>query len=93
MTLYLNQKYGEKNNIKEDQYSEEIIKYMLYIDPDFKNKIKEKAKELIEMDKNAQADCNSLVDKMFKENYMNKNKIDIISCILDYIKENVFANI
>ena len=28
---------------------------------------------------------------MFKENYVNKDKIDIISCILDYIKENVFA--
>jgi len=28
---------------------------------------------------------------MLKENYMNEDKIDIISCILDYIKENVFA--
>ncbi len=28
---------------------------------------------------------------MFKEYYVNKDKIDIISCILDYIKENVFA--
>ena len=28
---------------------------------------------------------------MLKENYVNKDKIDIISCILDYIKENVFA--
>ena len=91
LSIYLNQKYGEKNNINEDKYSEEIIKYMLYIDQDFKNKIIDKAKELIEMDKDAQADCNSLVDKMFKENYVNKNKIDIISCILDYIKENVFA--
>ena len=27
---------------------------------------------------------------MFKEYYVNKDKIDIISCILDYIKENVF---
>ena len=89
--FYLNPKYEEKNNINEENYSEEIIKYMLYIDPDFKNKIIEKAKELIEMDKDTEADCNSLINKMFKENYVNKNKIDIISCILDYIKENVFA--
>ena len=27
---------------------------------------------------------------MFKENYVNKDKIDIISCILDYIKEKIF---
>ena len=91
LSFYLNQKYEEKNNINEDKYSEEIIKYMSYTDKDFKNKIIEKAKELIEMDNDAQADCNSLVNKMFKENYVNKNKIDIISCILDYIKENVFA--
>ena len=85
LLFYLNLKYEEKKNINEDKYSEEIIKYMLYINPDFKNKIIEKAKELIEMDKDAQTDCNSLIDKMFKENYVNKNKIDIISCIFEYI--------
>ena len=90
-SMYLNQKYGEKNNSKADNYSEEIINYMLYIDKEFKDEIIEKAKKLIESDKDAQTDCNRLIDKMFKENYINKNKIDIISCILDYIKENVFS--
>ena len=32
-----------------------------------------------------------LSKKMLKENYVNKDKIDIISCILDYIKEKVFV--
>ena len=27
---------------------------------------------------------------MFDKNHINKNSIDIISCILDYIKENIF---
>ena len=90
-SMYLNQKYGEKNNSNADNYSEEIINYMLYIDKEFKDEIIEKAKKLIELDKDAQDNCNKLIDKMFKENYVNKNKIDIISCILDYIKENVFA--
>ena len=64
---------------------------MLYYDSDFKNKIIEKAKELIEKDKDSPEDCKSIVNKMFKENYMNKDKIDIISCILDYIKEKIFS--
>ena len=66
---------------------------MFYDDPDFKNKIIEKAKELIETDKNTPGDCFSLVNRMLKENYMNKDKTDIISCIIAYIKENFFFEI
>ena len=84
-------KKNQARYMNKEKYSDEIIKYMLYIEPDFKNKIIEKAKELIETDKNSPEDCFSLVNKMFKENYMNKNKTDIISCILDYIKENIFS--
>jgi hypothetical protein len=49
-----------------------------------------KVKELIKIDRDAEEDCQSLVNKIFKENYINKKTIDIISCILDYIKENIF---
>ena len=94
LSSFLTKRYGGNSNIgyaNEEKYSEEIINYMMYIDPDFKNKIIDKAKELIESDKDAQDDCISLVNKMLKENYVNKDKIDIISCILDYIKENLFA--
>ena len=94
LSAFLSKKYGEKNQasyINEEKYGDEITKYMLYIDPHFKNKIIEKAKELIETDKNTSDDCFSLVNEMFKKNYMNKDKIDVISCILDYIKENIFS--
>ena len=91
LSTYLSEKYGNQNQSNEEKYSEDIIKYMLYIDQDFKNSIIAKAKELIDVDKDAQNDCYSLVKQMLKENYINKNKIDIISCVLDYIKEKVFS--
>ena len=90
LSSHLEEEQGEKNNENEDIYCENIINYMLCIDLEFKDKIIEKAKELIKMDKDARDDCNYLVDKMFKEKYFDKNIIDIISCILDYIKENIF---
>ena len=92
VSTYLNEKYGEKSKIaylNEEQYSDEITKYMLK-DIGFKDDLIKKVKELIERDKDAQGDCQSLINKMFKENYINKNSVDIISCILDYIKENIF---
>ena len=90
LSTYLAQTYGENNKSSHknvQKYSVEIINYMMYIDSDFKNKIIDKAKELIKTDKDAQDDCLSLFNKMIKESYVNKDKIDIISCILDYIKE------
>jgi len=60
-------------------------------DPDFKIDLIRKAKELIELDRDAHIDCKRLVKKMFANYYINKEKIDIITCILDYIKENIFT--
>ena len=91
-STYLNDQYDEKSkigNLNEEKYSDEITKYMIK-DIEFRNDLIKKAKELIEIDKDAQGDCQSLINKMFKEHHINKNSIDIISCILDYIKENIF---
>ena len=82
-SIFYSEKYDEK------KYSDEIINYMEK-DIEFKIDIIEKTKELIELDKDAQRDCESLVKEMYKENYINKDTIDIKSCILDYIKENIF---
>ena len=76
---------------KEKKYCDEIINYMMYIDTNFKNKLIKKAKELIVTDENARVDLFSLVNNMIEEKYVNKDKIDIISCILDYIKEKIFT--
>ena len=81
---------NETDLINGDIYINDIQKYMDE-EVDFKEKIIEKAKELIDNDKDAEGDCKSLMDKIFKINYIGKNSIDIISCLLDYIKEQIFG--
>ena len=84
--------YSDKNKVNslnEEDYCNEIQKYM-ESDTEFKNDLIKKAKELIEIDKDAQVDSKSLIDKMFRENRIDKNSIDIVSCLLNYIKEKIF---
>ena len=83
-----NNSYNEIGILNEDNYIDEIINYMDEKE-DFKNKIINKAKELIKNDKEAQGNCKSLLEKIFKS--INKNSVDIISCLLDYIKEKIFS--
>ena len=83
--FYVN--YSE--NLNEEYYSDEIVK-CVGNDFEFKNDLIEKAKQLIDIDNEAQQDAKSLIDKIFKDNHINKNTIDIVSCFLDYIKENIF---
>ena len=81
---------NDNNLINKDNYNEEIQKYKNE-EVDFKRKIIEKAKELIDKDKESEGKCKSLIDKIFRTNYINKNSLDIISCLLDYIKEQIFG--
>ena len=92
ISSFFNENFGEKNgqnSLNEEKYIEEILKYMSK-NSDFKKDLIKKAKELIEIDPDAQGLCQSLVDKMLEKNYINKDSIDIISCTLDYIKEKIF---
>ena len=52
-------------------------------DEEFKEKIIEKAKYLI---KEEEVDCKSIIYKIFEMNYITKKALDIISCLLNYIK-------
>ena len=91
-TVSFNEGYGknnERDNLDEEKYIEEILKYMTK-NSDFKRDIIKKAKELIEINPDAEGLCQNLVDKMIDKNYINKDSIDIISCTLNYIKENIF---
>lgn len=79
---------NEINLLNEENYIDEIIKYMdqeLY----FKNKIIAKALDLIYKVNIAQGYCKTLLEKILKN--INKNSIDIITCLLDYIKEQIFS--
>ena len=39
LSIFLTKRYGNKSNKKEEKYSDDIINYMMNIEPDFKNKI------------------------------------------------------
>ena len=87
VTTYLNERYPTANN---EIFIENLRNYLIYRDEAFKHKIIEKAKNLITTDKEALNDCNKLINKIFTECYINKDTIDIVSILLDYIKEKVF---
>ena len=76
------------SNSKENKSIDEILDYFRN-DNEFKCDLIKKVKELIDLDKDANNDFGNLVDKMFKSNYIDKNSIDIISSILDFIKETI----
>ena len=75
-------------NSKENKYIDEILDYFRN-DNEFKCDLIKKVKELIDLDKYANIDFGNLVDKMFIYKYIDKNSIDIISSILDFIKETI----
>ena len=81
---------NENNNIINDNYEDEIIRYMDK-DEEFKEKIINKAKILICSDIEEEGNCKKLIDKILKNNYIGKNSLDIITCLLDYIKEDIFS--
>ena len=51
-------------------------------------KLNKKIKKLIDEDVNQKFDDGSLINKILKE--IKKNNVGLISCIINYIKENLF---
>ena len=98
LTNFIFKELNEKRNslingtnvINKYDYIDEIQKYMDE-EVKFKEKIIETVKELINNDKDLDRDGKSLVDKVLKMNYIDKNSIDIISCLLEYIKQQIFS--
>ena len=95
LTNFIYKGLSEKRNflnnlISEDNYIDEIQKFMDE-EIDFKEKIIEKAKILIENERQAEGSCKSLLDTIYKTNYIGRNSIDIISSLLDYIKEKILS--
>ena len=76
----------------ENNYSElcSFLKYQIYFMNKGNNRDEIKAKEFIESNKDFQGNCYSLINKMLQDNYININSVDIISSLLDYIKNNIF---
>ena len=79
---FVNSELIDKKNNNEDNFEDVIIKFMDK-DEEFKEKIIDQAKYL----SNKEGDCKCLIYKMFESNYINRNSLDIIACLLDYITE------
>ena len=76
----------DENDTKE--YINEI-KIYLKEEPEIKNKIIDVAHKLIE-DLEKTDNEQGIVEKIYKEKYINQFTVDIISCVLEYIKEEIF---
>ena len=87
----LNSFIKENNLINEDNYIDEMQKYMDKEDVAFKQDIIMKAKELIKNERESEGNCKRLLEIIYKTNYIGNNSIDIISILLDYMREQIFC--
>ena len=87
--MNLNKEFNKAlmNFINKNNFNEEIITYMEE-NEFFRKKIIDKAIELIKINSYSIGNCKNIVQKIMK--IMNKNSIDIVSCLLDYIKTEIF---
>ena len=77
------------SKINPEEYIDDLTKYIYNNkNKDFKLNLIKKAKKLINEDANKKFDNGSLINKILKE--IKKNNVDLISCIINYIKENIF---
>ena len=79
-------KKGFENEFIND-YINDILDYMKD-EEEIKEKIIESAYKLIEKDE--EMICKEIIGNLFRSNYINKYSIDIASCLIEYIKENIF---
>jgi len=55
-----------------------------------KEKIFEVAYKLIDNNKNDEANCKDIINKIYNNSYISKYTVDITSCLVEYIKDNIF---
>jgi len=75
---------GENDNINQENYLTKIEDYFKN-DKTFMNNIIEKAKSFIDFK------GDNLIKEIYDKSYINKNSIDIISVIFEYIKEKLIS--
>lgn len=71
------------------EYINDIIDY-INKEESIKNKVIEITYKIIENKFNEDEFSNNMIEKIFSSNYINQFTLDIISCIIEYIKEEVF---
>ena len=86
LTDKLNEKYLDNYIISD--YINEIKNYMNE-EETIKDKIIEKTYKLID-NNDDERNCKDIIDKIYKINYISIYTVDIASCLIEYIKENIF---
>ena len=87
ITKELNDKHWDDDII--DNYITELQKYMDE-EETIRDKIIQTAYKLIDNNKDEEANCKDIIDKLYSGSYINKFTVDIASCIIEYIKDNIF---
>ena len=88
----LNIFYGENDIINEDNYLiklKELFGEKKY--QDLKNQIIEKIDSYIENEKEDNKNTNGIIEKIYQKGYINKNTIDLISVIIDFVKKEIIS--
>ena len=85
-------KFLKEIDIDEKVIEEYINEIKTYTDEEnnIKDKIYEKVYELIDDDINKGIFFNNMIEGLFNNNYITINTIDIMSCLMNYIKEIIF---
>ena len=88
---YLIEKLREIS-LDEDTINNYINDIQNYISEEesFKEAIIEKTIKLIDEDKNEEEEENNMIETLFNNNYISIYSLDIVSCLLEYIKNNKF---
>jgi len=77
--------YGENKNINKDNYSEKLEKYFEN-NRNFMNNIIKKISTYINEKKE---NPNNIIENIYKSQYVNKSSIDIISVIIDFVRNEI----
>ena len=94
LTNFLKKELNE-NGFDNDSTAEYINEMTNYIKDEgtLKEKIIEATYKLIDEnndDENSCNNCKDIIDKIYNNNLINKFTLDIVSCLTDYIKEEIF---
>ena len=89
LTNELNSKGLDDNEIEE--YIKDLKDFMNEED-EIKKTIIETAYALMENNEDEDTNCSVIIEKIIGEGYVNKFTVDISSCVIEYIKENIFNN-
>jgi len=88
----LNIFYGENDIITDDNY---LIKLKELFGErkfqDLKNQIIDKIDSYIENEKESTQNSNGIIQKIYQKGYINKNTIDLISVIIDFVKKEIIS--